>query len=242
MEEIFNNISDEELKSIFELFDTDNSGRITSEELLEGMKTLGVEISSTEIFELMHVLDEDGDNYIEFHEFRTLMNGNLKEKMSKLKKINDSLEKELTEIFNQIDKEGNKTISHQQFIIAVRERNLFGKEVNEEYVLDWLKRNDLDGDGNLSLEEFIRMMSISDTIKKKSSISEEDEKEILKVFSLFDSNKDNKVDLEEFTKSLHKLGINPTSGEVLFLFSEWDPQSTGFLDFQTFSKMLYSFI
>lgn len=45
------------------------------------MKTMGVEMSSQEIFELMHVLDENGDNSIEFHEFKQLMNGNIKNKM-----------------------------------------------------------------------------------------------------------------------------------------------------------------
>lgn len=45
------------------------------------MKTMGVEMNSQEIFELMHVLDENGDNIIEFHEFKKLMIGNIKQKM-----------------------------------------------------------------------------------------------------------------------------------------------------------------
>ena len=171
--------------------------------------------------------------------------------------INSNLFILLFKRFNLLAKGENK-LDHSQFIQCAKEKNIFGKEIDEKNILNWLKRNDLgytffsfsfwkfffyflkkDGDGFLNLDEFLFMMNKMITTNNKSN---QDEKEIRKIFDLFDTNKDELIDVNEFNSSLSQLEVNATDEEINFLFNEWDKEKCGVINFQTFSDMIYSFI
>ena len=54
---------------IFDLFDTDKSGAIDSNELAKIMEVLGIQCTDKEIEEMLKFLDEDKNGKIEFDEF-----------------------------------------------------------------------------------------------------------------------------------------------------------------------------
>ena len=67
---------DKELKDAFALFDTDNSGTISKMELKELVKKkLGKTLSESELDSMMNEADADGNNEIDFNEFRSIMEG-----------------------------------------------------------------------------------------------------------------------------------------------------------------------
>ena len=60
-------VSDEEnYVQAFKLFDKDNDGHVTREELRQVLKSLGESLTETEIDEMIEVADSDGSGTIEF--------------------------------------------------------------------------------------------------------------------------------------------------------------------------------
>merc|ERR1711959_140438 len=62
-----------EIKEAFELFDTDGSGSIASNELKVAMKALGFEPKPGEIEKLIHSVDDDGDGEMDWDDFLRMM-------------------------------------------------------------------------------------------------------------------------------------------------------------------------
>lgn len=64
----------QELREVFDLFDTDGSGGIDAEELKAAMKALGfTDTSSAHVQEMMQGVDKDHDGHIDFDEFLGMM-------------------------------------------------------------------------------------------------------------------------------------------------------------------------
>ena len=59
----------EEIRKVFELFDKDQSGRIKGTELLEVSRSLGCELTPTELNETIATVDRDKDKELDFEEF-----------------------------------------------------------------------------------------------------------------------------------------------------------------------------
>ena len=53
----------------FDGFDKDNDGVLTRTELVQGLRSIGLTISLSDERQLMSMLDTNGDNAIEWHEF-----------------------------------------------------------------------------------------------------------------------------------------------------------------------------
>ena len=63
----------EEIKEIFDLFDTDGSGSIDAKELKVAMKSLGYDAKKEEIKKMIADADRDGNGYIDYDEFLEMM-------------------------------------------------------------------------------------------------------------------------------------------------------------------------
>lgn len=69
-------LSDAELRTVFDMFDADNSGKISCSEMGEAMLQLdGVQMSQEEIEKMIKISDINGDGLISFKEFKKLMRG-----------------------------------------------------------------------------------------------------------------------------------------------------------------------
>merc|ERR1711908_243875 len=69
-----------EFKEAFELFDTDKSGSIDSNELAFAMKALGFEPTGQEVADMLAKCDEDGNGTVQYEEFVDLVSGRLDRK------------------------------------------------------------------------------------------------------------------------------------------------------------------
>merc|ERR1712217_776282 len=63
-------LSEDVCKTAFAVFDTSGNGRISQKELL---KVLGDECSARQVRELVQSIDQDGDGFISFDDFMTMM-------------------------------------------------------------------------------------------------------------------------------------------------------------------------
>ena len=65
-------MTEQKMQAIFQQFDTDNSGKITQENIYLAMQKLGQEISRNEIAEMIAKHDIKGDGVLSFEEFKQI--------------------------------------------------------------------------------------------------------------------------------------------------------------------------
>lgn len=63
----------------------------------------------------------------------------------------------------------------------------------------------------------------------------------MKMFKLYDENKDGVIQRNELGKALRAMGKNPTEAEIDQMFAEADKDGNGVLDFKEFLRVLYFF-
>ncbi|KAG6498689.1 hypothetical protein ZIOFF_038411 [Zingiber officinale] len=130
-----------EFHETFCLFDRDGDGCISLGELSTIINSLGLRPTKDELQEMISEVDADGSGAIEFEEFLNLMES-------------DS-EEELKEAFKVFDKDQNGFISKNELKNVMMS---LGEKLTDEEVDQMIKEADLDGDGQVNYEEFVKMM------------------------------------------------------------------------------------
>ncbi|KAK6929888.1 EF-hand domain [Dillenia turbinata] len=138
-----------EFKEAFSLFDKDGDGCITIEELATVIRSLDQNPTEEELQDMISEIDTDGNGTIEFVEFLHLMAKKVKE---------TDAEEELKEAFKVFDKDQNGYISANELRHVMI--NL-GEKLTDEEVDQMIKEADLDGDGQVNFEEFVKMMIVA---------------------------------------------------------------------------------
>ncbi|XP_036182939.1 calmodulin-alpha-like isoform X2 [Myotis myotis] len=135
-----------EFKEAFSLFYKRSDGTITAKELVTIMRSLGQNPTETELQDMIHEVDADGNGAIDFPEFFTMM--------ARKRKDTDN-EEEIREAFQVFDKDGNGCISAAQVCHVMT--NLGEKLIDDE-VDEIIREGDIDGGGQINYKEFIQMM------------------------------------------------------------------------------------
>merc|ERR1712098_858709 len=137
----------DEIREAFNLFDGDQSGAIDVRELKAAMRALGFEIKNEELKKMVTDIDNDGNGTIEFGEFLEMMTGKMGEKVFKL-----------------FDDDNTNKISFRNLARVAEE---LGENIDDEELQDMINQADRDGDGEINLDEFYRIM------KKKGNFLED---------------------------------------------------------------------
>ena len=149
-ESIEQGISDDminEFKEVFNIFDKDKDGYITAKELGDLIRNLGQNPTEAEIQNMINEVDINNNGAIDFKEFLDIM----------LKKLKDSeSEEELIEAFKIFDKDGNGLIGSEELLNVML---TLGEDSNKEEIEDLINEVDLDRDGLINYEEFLRLIS-----------------------------------------------------------------------------------
>ena len=110
------------------------------------MRALGQNPTESELQDIINEVDLDGNGTIDFLEFLSLM----------ARKMDDiDQEEELLKAFNILDMDKDKMISPKEIFHVM---NTNGEKVTEEEVKEMLKEADVDGNGFIDYEEFVRVM------------------------------------------------------------------------------------
>ena len=146
---MFNNISknkENEYKSIFDKYDYNKDGIVNSSELANILKAIDIDASSQEIKEILEEIELEENGEIDFDSFINIIN--------RREKYVDT-EEEVLNAFKIFDKEGNGLININELkhiMLTV------GKNLSEPEINDMLKEADIDGDGYINYEEFVRSL------------------------------------------------------------------------------------
>lgn len=143
-----------EFREAFAFFDKDGDGCITAEELSTVIRSLGQSPTPEELRDMVRDVDADGNGTIEFAEFLALMS-------RKADADNDASdpEEELREAFRVFDKDHDGHISKAELRHVMIS---LGEKLTDEEVEEMIQEADLDGDGLVNFDEFVRMMMLSD--------------------------------------------------------------------------------
>ena len=146
---MFDNIvsnKEKEIKDIFDKYDSNRDGNVTSDELANILKAINLDVSDEEIKEIIEELELEGNNEINYENFVSIVNRREKDV---------DTEEEVLKAFKFFDKEGNGliNINDLKHIMITVSKNLSEPEID-----DMLKEADLDMDGFINYEEFIRSL------------------------------------------------------------------------------------
>ncbi|XP_059512086.1 calmodulin-A-like [Myotis daubentonii] len=141
-----------EFKEAFSLFYKRSDSTITAKELITIMRSLGQNPTETELQDMIHEVDADGNGAIDFPEFLAMM--------ARKRKDTDaegeiSGVEEIREAFQVFDRDGNGCISAAQVCHVMT--NLGEKLIDDE-VDEIIREGDIDGGGQINYKEFIHMM------------------------------------------------------------------------------------
>merc|ERR1712010_409251 len=129
----------DEVREAFNLFDNDQSGAIDVRELNAAMRALGFEVKKEELKKMISDIDNDGNGAIEFGEF-------------------------IEKVFKLFDDDNTGKISLRNLRRVAQE---LGENIDEEELQDMINQADRDGDGEINIDEFYRIM------KKKGNFLED---------------------------------------------------------------------
>jgi calmodulin len=135
-----------ECKEVFDLFDKDKDGSITTRELGDVMRALGANPTQAELQEMVNEVDSNDSGKIEFKEFLDLFARKLKDPDS---------EEDLVEAFKMFDKDNNGFISAAELRHVM---TTLGEKLTEEEADEMIREADMNGDGQINYQEFVKVM------------------------------------------------------------------------------------
>ncbi|PKA66995.1 putative calcium-binding protein CML10 [Apostasia shenzhenica] len=149
---------EEEMELVFQKFDSNGDGRISSSELGAIFESLGQEVTEEELERMIREADADGDGFISLEEFVDL-NTNKVDPSAALE--------DLRHAFSVFDLDRNGSISAEELARVMRS---LGECVSLSQCRKMIDGIDQDGDGLVSFEEFKVMMSKSPIVAALTKI------------------------------------------------------------------------
>ncbi|XP_026478874.1 caltractin-like [Ctenocephalides felis] len=142
-------LSDEQkadLRQAFDLFDNERTGTIEIKDLKVAIRALGFEPKKEEIKKMVTEINQDGSGKIDFDTFQNLMYQ---------KMLDKDIREEIMKAFRLFDDEDTGKISFKNLKRVSQE---LGETLTDEELQEMIDEADLDGDGLINQEEFLRIM------------------------------------------------------------------------------------
>ncbi|XP_060564297.1 uncharacterized protein LOC132723569 isoform X4 [Ruditapes philippinarum] len=145
-----NGLNDHDLKQAFEMFDKNNDGKISSEELGCVLRALGHEHSHKEVEDMIKNADTNENGYVEYDEFISMMQRFRDDSEGDP----NSAEAKKREAFKVFDMDGNGFIDKHELKYVMRR---LGENLSDEDLKAMFSEADLNGDGLIDFDEFSRL-------------------------------------------------------------------------------------
>ncbi|CAF0763695.1 unnamed protein product, partial [Didymodactylos carnosus] len=136
-----------ELKDAFNLFDTDQSGKISKQELIKVLNALNIQLNDVELGHLLCQMDSNGSGDIEFEEFCQVMGQAFFKQYSRA---------ELQDAFKRFDQDGSGYIQASE-LESIMSR--MGKRMKKSEIDQMIKSLDSSGNGRIEFDEFVALFN-----------------------------------------------------------------------------------
>jgi len=148
-------LSEEEIaecKEAFRMFDKNNDGSITTEELGKTLKSLGQNPTAQDLKDMIAGVDVDENGTIEFNEFLIMLKKKMKDPGEDAYKTEEEMFKEAFMKFD-VNKTGIISAAELKQVMASIGENMSTKELQ-----DMIKEADSNGDGFIDYQEFVKII------------------------------------------------------------------------------------
>jgi len=142
-----------EFREAFGFFDKDGDGYITTEELGIVMRSLGQFASEEELKEMLKEVDINGDGLFSLDEFVEIVSNYSGPTVGNSDDHDE--EQELRDAFRIFDKHSRGFISASDLRAVL---HCLGEDLSEDEIEDMIREVDIDGDGRIDFEEFVRAL------------------------------------------------------------------------------------
>eukprot|EP00076_Gallus_gallus_P015087 XP_015134047.1 centrin-1 isoform X5 [Gallus gallus] len=132
------------------MFDPDGSGLMDVEDLKITMRALGCEVRKAEMKRIISEVDQNGSGKINFESFLRVMTQKMAEPFSK---------EEILKGFKLFDYDGTGKISFEKLKLVAGEVE---EDITDEELQEMIDEADVDGDGEVDPEEFLRILTLTD--------------------------------------------------------------------------------
>jgi len=138
-----------EFKEAFSLFNKAQDGFITQKELGLAMRSLGHNPTEAELGDMINEVDLDGNGVIDFPEFLLMM----------ARKNSPDQEAEIKDAFKVFNKSGSGRLTKDELKTAL---TALGEKLTDEEIGEMMEEADLDKDGGLKYDEFVKIMMVEE--------------------------------------------------------------------------------
>jgi len=222
-----------DVKKAFKKYDINNDGKIDKNELTKALTNYKFNFSDQEVEVIFSAADSNSDGEICYEEFMNLMCPDAGAILGKFRKKYTSLN-EVKAAFKKFDKNRDGSLNKSE---VSRLMHSTGHSYTETEMDAIMNLGDLNGDGELNLEEFVTMMSpnASATLEKiRQKFNSIDE--VKKKFKKIDSDSDGLLSKDE-------LLVSPESKfdeeEIQAIFELGDSNGDNVIDIQEFIAVLF---
>ncbi|KAK2657453.1 hypothetical protein Ddye_010505 [Dipteronia dyeriana] len=145
----------EEMRWVFDKYDTNKDGKISKEEYKAALNLLGNKqgsIAEAVVAKSFQFVDTDGDGFIDFKEFMEMMQNN----NNNMGVDGGEKKTDIQSAFKLFDTDGDGKISAQELMQVLKN---IGEKCNLDSCRKMIRGVDADGDGLIDMDEFMNMMT-----------------------------------------------------------------------------------
>merc|ERR1719495_1823265 len=227
----------QEVQAAFQKFDVNKDGKISCEELKNGLNGTGFRVNDQEVQTIFAMADVDGDGEISMEEFSTLLGGG--ESSSKSQqgstKSSGSIQfrsiDELKNAFRRFDVNSDGHLDRNEFRQLVASIS----SGSDSEVDALFKKGDIDNDGKIDYQELIKLMfPQSAQALKKLQQNFRSLNDVKAAFKRFDADGDGHITKSE----LQQVMSGFSAAEVESVFALGDKDQSGGIDYQEFIGLM----
>ncbi|XP_031450249.1 caltractin-like isoform X1 [Phasianus colchicus] len=160
----------QQLREAFDMFDPDGSGLMDVKDLKIMMRALGCELRKVEMKRIISEVDENGSGKINFESFLRVMTQKMVCEPSWSQRLKFLLpnftmqaepfsKEEILKGFKLFDYDGTGKISLEKLKLVATEVE---EDITDEELQEMIDEADVDGDGKVDPEEFLRILTLTD--------------------------------------------------------------------------------
>ncbi|XP_053380399.1 uncharacterized protein LOC123564203, partial [Mercenaria mercenaria] len=224
------NGSADQIREAFKVFDREEKGYLTVEELRHIMTNLGERLADEEVDEMLSIVDADGNGCIDYEDQTVLILELVPPPPTKTQADKLTAEEiaEFKEAFHLFDKDGSGTISTKELGIVMRS---LGETKSDAELEKIIAQVDVDGNGEIDFDEYLEMMA-----SRMSYTGSADQ--IREAFKVFDKENKGYLTVDELRHIMTNLGERLEDEEVDEMISIVDADGNNQIDYEEFTQML----
>merc|ERR1719208_562555 len=216
-----------DVKASFRKWDSDGDGHITRLELRQVMSSF----SESEVDTVFALGDTDKSGGIDYQEFITLLVPGASQTISKLSAQFKTVA-DIKAAFKRLDANNDGQICRDELRAGMR---LSDPDMDVVFAL-----GDLDGDGEISLGEFIRVMSpLTATALARFRNTFTAIEDVVSAFRIIDCNNDGALSKQELEAGMNSFGKKFSQVEIDSVFALADVNSDGEINYAEFVSLMF---